>query len=181
MKAIRAIILGVMLALATPVMPQQPEPKPVVEYNIASCGSRDFTVIHMVLNAERTTATFGDFLTDATTVKKEDNPVVFSYKEEPKTKDGIIPFSAATVYEKHNLVINGARLGNRIIGILTVDEKLGHVYYGFIGPESDITVGADDRFQTCQQMDVSDSEAVVDTLMNFLTGGSTGLGGLDKS
>jgi hypothetical protein len=174
MRIFRALALGAALMLATPAVPQQPEPKPVVvEYNIASCGGQDFTVIHVVLNEDHTKLTFGDFLSDATTTKKVDEPLVFDYKEEPKSENGVVQFSAATIYKSHKLTIDGARLGNRVIGVLLLDGDLGHVYYGFIGNHDDITVGVDEAFKSCIEIQQMDQKAIAQRLLEFLFGGST--------
>jgi hypothetical protein len=173
MKFLRNLVVAVGLMFTVPAIAQDKSVS--VEYNIASCGSHDFTVIHVVLNEDRTKATFGDFLISPTTIKKEDNPVVFDWAEKPKNENGIIQFTATTTYEKSKLEINGARLGNRIIGILTVNGDLGHLYYGYVGSHDDLTVGVEEQYNNCNELQSTpDDQIRVEKLLKFLLGGSTG-------
>lgn len=168
---LRDLFLAACLMFATPTIAAQDKPV-AVEYNIASCGGQDFTVIHAVLSDDRTKITFGDFLTGPTEIKKVDEPLVFDYKEQPKDEKGFIKYSASAIYKEKKLEVFGARLGNRIIGVMTVDNKLGHVYYGFIGPETDITVGLDDNQRACEQLHDVSQDDMIGILVQFLIGGS---------
>lgn len=168
MRILRALVLGFLLVMATPAVPQQPEPKPVVEYNIASCGGSDFTVVHAVLNSDKTKFTFSDFLTSPTTSKKDPDPMVFDYKEEPKDKDGNISFTASGVLDKSQLVISGVIRGNRLVGVLTVDGDLGHLYYGYLGSLGDITIGAEDKFNFCTGLRSIGREKIPEALTQWL-------------
>src|SRR5271166_2113439 len=124
MKIFRALVLGALLAMATPAVPQQPAPKPVVEYNIANCGSK-FTIVHVVMNEDRTKLTFGQFLISPTELKTDIDPLVFDYAEEKPDEDGDVQFQGIAKLEGHKLELDGYTRGNRIIAVLMVDDKLG--------------------------------------------------------
>lgn len=180
MRIVRSLVLAVSLFLAIPAIAQAPVPA-LVEYNVAGCGGQDFTVIHVVLDAGKKTITFGDFLTSPTDVKKENDPLVFSYEEQPKDEDGIIEFKGTATIDKSKLELAGARRGNRIIGILFVDGELGHLYYGYVGPESDIVANVLDSYQACVDLRQMPREDMPKALVLFLTGGSTKLDTSSKS
>src|SRR5271168_1819039 len=129
MKILRALILGALLLTATSAVPQQPASKPVVEYNIGDCGSGHFTIVHTTLNADRTKLTFGAFLTSATEVKTDNDPLVFDYAEEKPDEDGDVQFQGLAKLDDSNLELDGYTRGNRIVAILLVDKKFSQVFY----------------------------------------------------
>jgi hypothetical protein len=176
MRILRSLILGAAL-IAAPVFGQvKPEEKTAIEYNITSCGGRDFTVIHSILSSDRKHLTFGTYLTSPTTVKSDEPPLVLDIEEQPKNDDGVIQFKGTGTFEDAKLEIAGGRLGNRIIGLMYANGKLSHLYYGFVGPIDDIFIGVEDSEKTCSDMRKTDDEQeLLEKLVKFLAEGSTRL------
>jgi hypothetical protein len=171
MRILRALVLGFLLVMATPAVPQQPEPKPVVEYNIANCGGEHFTIVHTTLNAAKTKLTFGAFLKSPTEVKTDTDPLVFDYVEEKPDEDGDIQFQGTTKLEDHDLELDGYTRGNRIVAILLVDKKLGHVLYGYVGPIEKIKDDLEPAVGFCQALHAIDQNQIPPILVKWLHDG----------
>lgn len=171
MRILRALILGVLLALATPAVPQQPEPKPVVEYNIADCGGQHFTVVHVTLNAEKTKLTFGAFLKSATEIKQDADLLVFDYTEEKVDEDGDVQIQGTTKYEEATLELHGYTRGNRFVGLILVDGRLGQVLYGYTGPIDKIKEDAETGLAFCTALHAVDQNEIPGILVKWLHDG----------
>jgi hypothetical protein len=171
MKILRALVLGFLLVMATPAVPQQPEPKPAIEYNIGNCGAQHFTIVHVTLNADKTKLTFGVFLKSPTEVKTDVDPLVFDYAEEKPDEDGDIQFQGKAKLEGADLELDGYTRGNRIVAILLVDKKLGHVLYGYTGPVEKITDDLEPALGFCQALHVIDQNEIPNILVKWLHDG----------
>ena len=172
MRIARSLVLAACLMFAPLSIGQQPEAKPVVEYNIAACGGHDFTVEHAVLSADRTKLSLDYYLVNEKTAKKDDKPLVFDMKFDPKNEDGAETFSGDAKLDDSGLHLSGGTYGNRFIAIMTVNGNLGHVFYGYKGSLEDITVGVQDKAQFCVDLRGIDQKLFAKILVQFLFDGA---------
>jgi hypothetical protein len=170
MRILRALVLGFLLAMAAPAAPQQPEPKPVVEYNIANCSSK-FTIVHVTLNVEKTKMTFGAFLTSPTDVKTDAEPVVLDYTQAEADEDGDVQFQATGKIDDTAIEVDGYTRGNRIVAVTLADRKLANVLYGYIGPIEKITEEVEPAVGFCQALHAIDQNQIPPILVKWLHDG----------
>jgi len=161
---VRNLILAGILAVGSVVAFGQAE-KPV-EYNLGSCGGRSFTVQHAEISKDK--LHFTHFMSGPNTVVKDPDDPSFDYEAQPKDKDGTIKFKATTNYDKSVLQINGVILDGRLVGLMTVDGDLGHVYYGQLGSVDDMVKVAKEDFLTCAAIHQIPQEEIPSLLADFL-------------
>jgi|SRR5579859_884317 len=171
MRIARSLVLAACLIFVPSLFGQKSEVKPVAEYNIAACGGNDFTVEHAVLNTDRTKLSLDYFLVDEKTSKKDDTPLVFNVKFDPKNEEGAETFSGDAKIDDSELHLSGGTYGNRFIAIMTVNGNLGHVFYGYKGSLEDITVGVADKAQFCIDLRGIDQKLFAKILVQFLFDG----------
>ena len=172
MRIVRSLVLAACLMFAPLAVSQAQKDKPAAEFNIAACGGQDFTVQHAVLNADRSKLSLEDYLVDAETVKKDDEPIVFDVRFDPKSDDGTTTFRGTAKLDNSVLTLVGATFGNRFVAIMAVNGNLGHLFYGFTGPLADITVGVQDSAQFCILLRGQDEGKLPGILADFLLHGA---------
>ena len=180
MKFLRGLILAVLLGASSLTAGQQArlaEPRPVVEYNIGSCGGQTFTVAHVVFSENEKHEKSLEFTYhvegthDQPVVAKTEggDHLVFAVKLEPKDKDGDVKYHAEAKFEEKKLELNGLIRGEHIIGILLVDGELGHVFYGRVGKVDDMVKVLDVDFSFCVDLHRAGVEAIPQALAEWLT------------
>jgi hypothetical protein len=159
------LVVGAFVVHSCQSQVRMAEPVPV-EYNLGSCGGRSFTVQHAVVKDKK--LLFNYFMSDPKTVEKDPDQLAFDYEEQPKDKDGVVKFKAKAKYQDSALEINGAILNGRVVGIMTVDGDLGHVYYGEVGKVDDMVKVAEEDYMTCVAVHSIPQEEIPALLADFL-------------
>jgi small nuclear ribonucleoprotein (snRNP)-like protein len=173
MKIFRSLFLAGVLIFGAGAIAQD-KPAPIVEYDLGSCGGRDFTVEHVVIDKNAKTIAFDYFMPSPDQVQKNTDMLVMTdYKETVSNND--VVFEAKLDYtdpdEKklYHFGLKGVIRGQRAIAVFAVNGKIGRLYYGQLGKVDDMVKVVLDRASFCDYLHTArDSDDLIEKLNGFL-------------